>query len=118
MSFNKEQLHYLMHNTIEDLKAHSNFIEAVVDGMQKDIMTHEIFWNIFDELHEESDTLDDAFSTDIVGIGLAFLYNYCKCITKTDSTKEADPAPEETKDDDPVLTKFTNLMDRLDDDHK
>ena len=104
MSFNKEQLEMLMHNTIEDLNAHSNFIGAIVDGLQ--------------ELHEESDTLGDAFSTDIVSIGLAYLYNYCKILAKSDSTKKADPAPEATKDEDPVLQKFSTLMDKLEDDHK
>jgi hypothetical protein len=117
MSFSKEQIETLMSKTIADLKEHSDFIEAMVDGMQKDIVTHKIFWGIFENLMEESDTLGDAFADDVAGIGLACLYSYCKHLAKTDSTKEADPAPEETEDD-PILQKFTNLMDKLEDDHK
>jgi hypothetical protein len=112
MSFNKEQLEILMHNTIDDLNAHSNFIGAIVDGLQKGIMTHEIFWEIFNELHEESDTLGDAFSTDIVSIGLAYLYNYCKILAGFPADEKQD------KKDDPVLQKFSTLMDKLEDDHK
>jgi hypothetical protein len=118
MSFTKEQLETLMSNTIANLKEHSNFIEATVDGMQKDIVTHETFWGIFKNLMEESDTLGYAFADDVVGIGLVILYKYCKCLAKTDSTKKADPAPEATKDEDPVLQKFSTLMDKLEDDHK
>ena len=116
MSFTKDEIENMMSNTITNLMKNANFIEAIVDGMQKGIMTHEIFWKIFDELYKESDTLGRAFADDIVVIGLACLYNYCKHLAKI-TTKKADPAPEATKDDE-ILQRFTDLMDKLEDDHK
>lgn len=107
----------VLFGTIAHLKGHSNFVEAVIDGMQKGIMTKEIFFKIFMNLVEEDDDLGDVFTDDITGIGLALLWNYCKDLAdKRPEKKIKLEAPAE--DPDPLQKKFESLIDTLEDDHK